>query len=58
MSPAAPAGRCNMHELHTLTAGLGIPESPRWHGGRLWFANWVAQEIVAVDLDRCLPGVT
>src|SRR5579862_2447622 len=25
-------------------------ESPRWHAGRLWFSDWGAQEIVAVDL--------
>jgi sugar lactone lactonase YvrE len=25
-------------------------ESPRWHGGRLWFSNWGTDEIVAVDL--------
>jgi sugar lactone lactonase YvrE len=24
-------------------------ESPRWHDGRLWFADWIAGEIVAVD---------
>jgi sugar lactone lactonase YvrE len=30
--------------------GLGIPESPRWHDGRLWFCNWVEQQIVAVDM--------
>jgi sugar lactone lactonase YvrE len=29
--------------------GLGIPESPRWHDGRLWFCNWTTQEIVATD---------
>ena len=28
-----------------------IGESPRWHDGRLWFAHWGAEEIVAVDLD-------
>jgi sugar lactone lactonase YvrE len=28
-----------------------MPESPRWHDGRLWFSNWGADEIVAVDLD-------
>jgi len=22
-----------------LLSGLGIPESPRWHEGRLWFCN-------------------
>ena len=35
----------------TLMTGLAFGESPRWHEGRLWFSNWVAQEIVAVDLD-------
>jgi sugar lactone lactonase YvrE len=34
----------------TLLTGLGVGESPRWHEGRLWFANWGAQEIVAADL--------
>ena len=28
-----------------------MPESPRWHDGRLWFSNWGADEIVAVDLE-------
>jgi len=41
-----------MYELHTLTEGLVVGESPRWHDGRLWFANWgVAQEIAAIDTD-------
>ena len=26
-------------------------ESPRWHENRLWFSDWGAQEIVAVDTD-------
>jgi sugar lactone lactonase YvrE len=34
-----------------LLTGLVIGESPRWHEGRLWFANWGAGEIIAVDLD-------
>jgi len=34
-----------------LLAGLVIGESPRWHEGRLWFANWGAGEVVAVGLD-------
>jgi sugar lactone lactonase YvrE len=29
--------------------GLGLVESPRWHEGRLWFADWIAGEIIAVD---------
>jgi sugar lactone lactonase YvrE len=35
----------------TLLSGLVIGESPRWHEDRLWFANWGAEEIVAVDVD-------
>jgi sugar lactone lactonase YvrE len=37
-----------------LLDGLGIPESPRWHEGRLWFCNWIDRQVVAVDAD----GVT
>src|SRR2546428_7434521 len=40
-----------MSELHTLLTGLVFGESPRWHEDRLWFSNWGAQEVVAVDLD-------
>jgi sugar lactone lactonase YvrE len=40
-----------MSEPKTLLKGLGIPESPRWHEGRLWFCNWIDRQIVAVDLD-------
>ena len=35
----------------TLMTGLAFGESPRWHDGRLWFANWTTSEIVAVDED-------
>jgi sugar lactone lactonase YvrE len=38
-------------EARPLLTGLVIGESPRWHDGRLWLANWGAEEIVAVDLD-------
>jgi sugar lactone lactonase YvrE len=34
-----------------LLEGLAFPESPRWHDGRLWFSDWGADEIVAVDLE-------
>jgi sugar lactone lactonase YvrE len=40
-----------MPEPEVLLSGLGIPESPRWHDGRLWFANWIGQQIVAVAPD-------
>jgi sugar lactone lactonase YvrE len=41
----------SMLEATPLLSGLVIGESPRWHDGRLWFANWGAEEIVAVDLE-------
>jgi sugar lactone lactonase YvrE len=34
-----------------LLDGLAMPESPRWHDGRLWFSNWGTRQIVAVGLD-------
>src|SRR5262245_1995278 len=37
-------------ELKTLLNGLAMGESPRWHNERLWFSDWAAHEIVAVDL--------
>jgi sugar lactone lactonase YvrE len=40
-----------MSELRTLMTGIVFGESPRWHDGRLWFADWARQEIIAVDLD-------
>jgi sugar lactone lactonase YvrE len=35
--------------VHTVATGLVLPESPRWHGGRLWFADWGAQELIATN---------
>jgi sugar lactone lactonase YvrE len=40
-----------MPEIHTLSTGLAFGESPRWHDGRLWVADWGAKEILAVDLE-------
>ncbi len=40
-----------MAEPNTLMTGLVVGESPRWHEGRLWFSNWGAQEIIALDSD-------
>jgi len=41
----------HMPEVQTLLTGLAFGESPRWHEDRLWFSNWGAQEVVAVDLE-------
>jgi sugar lactone lactonase YvrE len=41
-----------MTRWDTLVEGLGVGESPRWHDGRLWFANWGTDpQVVAVDAD-------
>jgi sugar lactone lactonase YvrE len=40
-----------MTELRTLMTDIAFGESPRWHDDRLWFADWGAQEVVALDLD-------
>ena len=40
-----------MPELQTLLTDLAFGESPRWHDGRLWVADWGAQEILAVNLE-------
>jgi len=29
-----------MPEMHALLTGLAFGESPRWHAGRLWVADW------------------
>src|SRR5215218_8898928 len=31
--------------------GIVFGESPRWHDDRLWFSDWGAQEIIALDLE-------
>jgi sugar lactone lactonase YvrE len=40
-----------MFEPKVLLSGLRMPESPRWHEGRLWFCNWVDRQVVAVGPD-------
>ncbi len=40
-----------MAEPQVLLEGIAFGESPRWHDGRLWFADWGAQEVVTVGLD-------
>jgi sugar lactone lactonase YvrE len=39
-----------MNEVRTLLTGRGLVESPRWHDGRLYFSDWSASEVIAVDL--------
>ena len=39
-----------MNQVRALLGGRGLVESPRWHGDRLYFSDWSAGEVVAVDL--------
>src|SRR6266540_838960 len=45
-----PSRESSKLEVQTLLIGIAFGESPRWHDGRLWFCDWGAQEVVAVDL--------
>src|SRR5947209_2748392 len=37
--------------LQILMTGIAFGESPRWHDDRLWFSDWGAQEVIAVNLE-------
>jgi sugar lactone lactonase YvrE len=45
-----------MTEPQVLMSGLGLVESPRWHHGQLWFADWIAGEIIALDVEDDRAG--
>ena len=51
-----------MTEPRALMTGLALGESPRWHDDRLWFSDWGAQEVIALDLEGrsevvvCMPS--
>jgi sugar lactone lactonase YvrE len=32
-----------------LMEGIAFPESPRWHNGWLWFSDWMAHQVIALD---------
>jgi sugar lactone lactonase YvrE len=34
-----------------LMEGVVFGESPRWHDGRLWFSDWGANQVIALNLD-------
>jgi sugar lactone lactonase YvrE len=46
-----PSKESSVPEVRTLVTGLVFPESPRWHDDRLWFSDWGAHEVIAVDLE-------
>jgi len=32
-----------------LMEGIVLGESPRWHDGQLWFSDWAANQVIALD---------
>ena len=35
--------------MTVLMEGIVFGESPRWHDGRLWFSDWGANQVIALD---------
>ena len=46
-----PLEDSSVPEVRTLMSGLRFGESPRWRDGRFWVSDWVAHEVIAVDLE-------
>ena len=40
-----------MRDVKLLMENIVLGECPRWHEGRLWFADWGAREMIAVGMD-------
>ncbi len=40
-----------MNEPQVLLGDIAFGESPRWHEDRLWFCDWGAEELIAVDAE-------
>jgi sugar lactone lactonase YvrE len=38
------------HEIEVLASGLGLVESPRHRPGSVWFSDWIAGDLLHVDL--------
>jgi sugar lactone lactonase YvrE len=37
--------------MKLLMEGIKFGESPRWHDGRIWFSDWGAHEVIALNPD-------
>jgi sugar lactone lactonase YvrE len=46
-----PSTKSSAPALQILMSGLTFGESPRWHEDRLWFSDWGAHEVIAVDIE-------
>ena len=45
------------HEVTVVLDGIAFGESPRWHDGKVWFSDWGAREVIAVNPDGTAPTV-
>jgi sugar lactone lactonase YvrE len=45
MNDKAPAAA----DVKTLMSGILMGECPRWHDGKLWFADWVGEKLYTLD---------
>ncbi|MFI9407295.1 SMP-30/gluconolactonase/LRE family protein [Nocardia sp. NPDC052316] len=41
-----------MSKPEILLEGVVFGESPRWHDGRLWFSDWGANQVIALDAEN------
>ena len=39
-----------MSAAELLMEGIVFGESPRWHGGKLWFSDWGAHQVIALEV--------
>src|ERR1700758_3886072 len=37
--------------MTVLMEGISFGESPRWHDGWVWFSDWGAHQVIALDPD-------
>jgi sugar lactone lactonase YvrE len=44
-------GRQVMSAPEVLMEGIVFGESPRWHDGQVWFSDWGANQVIALDTD-------
>jgi sugar lactone lactonase YvrE len=45
------------HTTSILAEGLGFPEGPRWHEGKLWFSDFRLRKVSTLGLDGKLTTV-
>lgn len=43
------ANASTARDVKTLMTGIEMGECPRWHDGKLWFADWVGERLYTLD---------